>query len=291
MPKPSANAKAGANAIANAKSKAVGSSTEVEHAPAAITPRQRAMDLAEEQELTRVVESSMIDPTERDYLLGKPRAAARRVGRAWTELMLSLGALMVALLARLVLADAIRAVVQERGEIPGAELTARAFERILGGFFYRKVLRQRNVMRMFGATCSETYEGDIVYGLALARRAYGGSYPGGVEEPRVRAAIGVRLMPGEAPVWMVKRFFEAEPGTWRREPLVARHGCAEAALLDFYKDVPAEKLGRTLAEELVGRDGGCKVSAVADILKGPGGSDRTILEAGYDPENSGTEAA
>lgn len=165
-------------------------------------------DTEEDYELSRAIEASLIDPTERDYLQESPRQAGRRLGRALRELLRATRGLIVAVVAHLVLADSMRAVVQDRGEIPGAELTVRAFECILGGAFYRKVVRQRNVLGMFGATRSKTYEGDTVYGLALARRGYGGYYPGGVEAPRVRATLGVRLMPGTDPVW-VERLLEA----------------------------------------------------------------------------------
>jgi hypothetical protein len=211
----------------------------------------------EDLEITNALDNfekfeALMDPTERAHLREKPSQAAWRLRAALGELAGAIFGLLLTLVGRFILAESMKVVIHERGEIPGTEISIRALERLLSGFFYRRILRQTNLLRMFGARKSESHEGDVTYGLALARRSYGGSYPGGVKAPRVRVALGVKVAPNgakgtktapkTAPVWLVKRFLEIEPGRWRQDPAPDTHDSAEDALLSFYKDIHPDKL-------------------------------------------------
>ena len=181
------------------------------------------------------------DPTERDHLASNVGRARARVKAAFNELVRAFFALVLAWLAQRRLDRCYRKITAIRGDVGRAERSALALEKLLGGFFIRRVVGAKRLLRALGANSRTDDEGNTTYSLKVAERSYraGDGFGAGLgyaaDLPVIRVFLGVRVGADGVPVWCLKRFVRDEA----RAPSEVHNGStedADDALLYFYME-------------------------------------------------------
>lgn len=209
---------------------------------------------AEDETMALAIRIACEDPTERDHLSRTVLIARSRLRAAAAELVRAFVALFFAWLARLILDRSRKKITALRGEIGRAECGVLALQRLLGGFWVRKLLGRRTLVRMLGARGDTDDEGGTVYSLKLAGRRYregdgfGADHHGSAADaPMITVMLGVKITATGEPAWCLKRFVRTESGRFREIHRVYEPD-AQSLLVAFYTEPSPTAASAELAE-------------------------------------------
>lgn len=200
---------------------------------------------AEEEQTELALAMACEDPTEKEHLASNVGRARERLKAAAVELVRAFFALTFAWLARLLVKRSLGKIAARlaarRGRIGHAEGSALALQRLMGGFFIRRIIGVRRLLRALGANSRTDDEDNTIHSLKVAERRYRACDASAADKanasdlPLIRVFVGVRLGVDGEPVWSLKRFVRDEAGSTRE----VHSGCcedAETALIYFYME-------------------------------------------------------